>query len=561
MTRPDAVDLTIYLIKEGRDGSTCLSSAAGLRQFPLSFPGGLRGTLVVKPPRPNVPKWARFFTGQMNPREFGKGSSPAAALLLGVGDRWFAITFGPAGRFIVDQDAIEERFGLITVLNTIPEDRLRSLDKTAFDARGTHSRVQTSREATPTEFGLDVENDLVMAVTGRPSDADASLGVRMTGMDALRATVHLELQELPRQLSRYLRKYQSSAYKAAFPWVDHIAAVHDGQMIEVLDEYLVAAIREEDTDTCWLAVPGVVDWATYNRFRYGAHRRNALHHDLDLATWLCEREAVSKGRRARGDVSVGQLKQARVVCVDENANERQGWSIYKCLSAEVTRGDKSYVLSGGQWYRIDNDIVAQVDRFYADLGRYENALPEYDDDSERDYNVRVSRESEGRLALLDADLIAFGGTRQKVEVCDLYSDARDFIHVKRYSQSSALSHLFSQGTVAGELFRSQSTFRELVNSKLPSTHRVPNCEVAPGTNEYRVVFAVISSEPGPALHLPFFSRLNLRSATRRLQAYGFRVAVAKIPVNAERAVTRTYLGTPEVRDRVMARRTARGGRQ
>ena len=49
-----------------------------------------------------------------------------------------------------------------------------------------------------------------------------------------------------------------------------------------------------------------------------------------------------------------------------------------------------------------------------------------------------------------------------------------------------------------------------------------------------MVFAVISDRPGP-LVLPFFSRLNLRHAVRRLDGYGFRVAKAKILVTETRA--------------------------
>ena len=50
----------------------------------------------------------------------------------------------------------------------------------------------------------------------------------------------------------------------------------------------------------------------------------------------------------------------------------------------------------------------------------------------------------------------------------------------------------------------------------------------PKQGEYRVVFAVISDRPGP-LVLPFFSRLNLKHAVRRLDGYGFRVAKGQNP--------------------------------
>jgi len=71
-----------------------------------------------------------------------------------------------------------------------------------------------------------------------------------------------------------------------------------------------------------------------------------------------------------------------------------------------------------------------------------------------------------------------------------------------------------------------------VNEKLPKTHRLHDPKQRPKYNQFRVVFGIISDRPG-ALRLPFFSRLNLKHAAKRLEAYGFRVAKAKIEVNQE----------------------------
>ena len=40
--------------------------------------------------------------------------------------------------------------------------------------------------------------------------------------------------------------------------------------------------------------------------------------------------------------------------------------------------------------------------------------------------------------------------------------------------------------------------------------------------------------------IPFFSRLNLRAAVRRLEGYGYRVALAKIQVNEARSKKKRY---------------------
>lgn len=102
--------------------------------------------------------------------------------------------------------------------------------------------------------------------------------------------------------------------------------------------------------------------------------------------------------------------------------------------------------------------------------------------------------------------------------------------MKRYGQSSALSHLFAQGVVSGEIFQMDATFRHEVNKLLPQNCQIANPETRPKRDEFRVIYAIISDRPGP-LHLPFFSRLNLKHAAKRLEIAGFRVAKAKIPVD------------------------------
>ncbi len=130
---------------------------------------------------------------------------------------------------------------------------------------------------------------------------------------------------------------------------------------------------------------------------------------------------------------------------------------------------------------------------------------------------------------MDQRNIVYGGSHSKIEFCDLYSNQREIFHVKRYGQSSALSHLFAQGLVSGELFQRDEHFRREVNRKLPVSHRLESPKDRPARDHFRVIFAIITDKPG-ALQLPFFSRLNLRHAASRLEMYGFRVAKAKIVV-------------------------------
>jgi len=80
----------------------------------------------------------------------------------------------------------------------------------------------------------------------------------------------------------------------------------------------------------------------------------------------------------------------------------------------------------------------------------------------------------------------------------------------------------------------------LVNHRLPRSHKLSDSDKRPATGEYQIVFAIVSDAEGTDLTIPFFSRLNLRSAVRRLQGYGYRVAIAKIPVEPTRSKRKRY---------------------
>src|SRR6266571_6040072 len=131
--------------------------------------------------------------------------------------------------------------------------------------------------------------------------------------------------------------------------------------------------------------------------------------------------------------------------------------------------------------------------------------------------------------LLDRRLVppAFGGDR--IEVCDLLSKQGHFIHVKKRTRSSTLSHLFAQGTVSAEAFLGDSGFRDglrqVVNKLKPSFASLVPRE-RPDPSRYEVAYVIITKKPeNVPKSLPFFSQLHLMQAAHRLRVMGYRVSV------------------------------------
>jgi len=536
--QPPQITITSYLIKADKDVASLISDRRRLKHKRLTLSNGLRCDLYVHSLSPRPPRWAKFLEHYVDADFLGHNQSTGGVLLVPVEGRIFAVTFGQGGRFIIDQDSYEERYGLFVVLNSIEQDQIKTIDKSTFDALTTHSRVQSSKEASPQEFGVDVEQDLVRAVTGTPKDK--SLGERLTGMDALRSSSKMKLEELPALLKKHLEQSRASSYKKTFPWVDHIAEIKGSTLQEALNTKLVDEIRSEKFDRCWLAIPDIIDWSDVDGFKYGLKARNAKYHDLHLPDFIDEFKDLSGEKLGTSAISLNLLKNRSVMCIGDDDEVIRKWSLYTCLYCEIDHDGQMYLLSGGKWYRVDRDFVDDVNKYFEKLPRYAGNLPLYDDNSEGNYNDRVCREKPQDLALMDRQLIHYAGPRSGIEFCDIYTSNKDIIHVKRYGQSKVFSHFFSQGAVSGELFHTQAAFRRIVNEKLPDTHKITDPRKVPDRDEYQVVFAIVSDTKATGLTIPFFSRLNLRAACNRLIGYGYRVAISKIPVNEMRRKTKRY---------------------
>src|SRR5258706_13482784 len=112
-----AESLTIFLAKEGfTEPAHLLKSTGGLKSYPIKDDDGDVGTLFIQPPSSHVPRWADFFAGQVDTKEFGRVASASAALIVPLGDRTVVLAFGQ-GRHLVDLGNVEDRFGRKVSLN------------------------------------------------------------------------------------------------------------------------------------------------------------------------------------------------------------------------------------------------------------------------------------------------------------------------------------------------------------------------------------------------------------------------------------------------------------
>ena len=505
---PKLASLNIFAI---RDNITDVFKE-DYHSHPITLDQDQIGTLYVKRSNPQRPEWLpEFFGAAVDPDSLPLllNSTSAAVLLVTVSTKTFAIAFGH-GRYMLNPTAIEPRFGLRTALNGVNVREIRSLDRKTLEAVSMYTREQASRASSFNTFDMNVQRDLLRSITGRM--LDESLGLTVTGKDAFHIRSRVTVRTLLPKLEEWYDLSRQDTYRQRFPWIDNIAEISDKTTRDRLDDRLVDMLHSGDTDGIWLAPPEIMSWDNVDGFKFRTPKADALP-DLDLRSYFEDKY------RPQTEVTITNLRRDRVFVRSNQLDaDIDRWRVYQCIHADIDDGRDRFILDEGQWYRIDPDYAAELAAFRASLPRTAIRLPEYDDDDEATYNDRAAKRPQ--LELMDKDLVKGIETdaRSRIEVCDLLHAEGAFIHVKRYSGSSTLSHLFSQGAVAADNMRFNPEFQRRVAKKYPDII-LSNGRFDPDRHE--IAYAIIARPGREDVRLPFFSLVNLNLFTSIIRRRGY----------------------------------------
>ena len=518
MGKEKSVKINAYLLKDDYEFGDPLISDGKMSETEVDIPNSGPGLLYVTQSRPHSPDWAWFLTPiDEDAIKKLRVASVSVVLVLRADKRYFAVCFGH-GYAHIDKRFVEARFGLRTCLNAVDPETIRFLDKRTFDSLGKLSREQSTRPVTVSEFGLEVDKDLLRSIVGKP--IDERFGNQIAGKDAVSVRIPIVASQLPSFLKRCYRESKKDTYRENFRFIDNIAEISDPELVERLDKKLVEEINESAVSKIWLAVPDIVKWESSAGFKYGNSKNDLIVDDIRLRDFLARWDY-------EGDLSIEDLKKRRIFQIDnDETTVTAKWTAHHCLYAEVALDSKIFILTEGSWYNVFQDFVQSVQTEIDAIPAYSKELAIWGDEHEQHYNQRVYEQSDGHYALMDRKQIFHGGGSSSIEFCDLLSADKEIIHIKNYSGSSVLSHLFHQGTVSAFMTAGDLTFRRKVNEKLPDTHKIPEDNTFQ-TSDYEVVYAIGTREP-MTFELPFFSKVSLRNSVRQLRVSQYKVSFAKI---------------------------------
>lgn len=442
--------------------------------------------------------------------------------------RVFAITFG-FGRNLLDTDKFEERFGINTALNLISAKELRSIDSNTLGKTPRSQHVQIDRDAEITDFDLDSEYDLLKSVCGKV-DASA-IGAQpdlaginsVSGRSSLSLSKEITYDKIDPMLRQLYATFRSNAYRQKFPDIDLILELRDKASIDALTLELVRLLNADPLDETDIrvSIPEMIEWANVSGFSYGPG--DQTHTELELADLVTYLKKRNKGNPIDYDI----LKRYRIDCIDANGNRGKGWPLKNSLSAEIRLNGCQYILNEGKWYKFDDDYIRQINDYINRVQYWTGQLPSCGKkEAEKDYNRRVCDANAGYIHL-DCELQRPDG-KSPVEVCDIFTPDKEYIHVKKCRGAPDLSHLFNQGFISGEILLNYPASRQKLIADKPEMAQYIDPD-AYRAGDYTVIFGIITDKPGPKLDFPLFSKISFRSVARRLTSMGYRVLLHPIP--------------------------------
>ena len=465
--------------------------------------------------RVNKPSWIKgFFGNELNDLELLNRSSKGVYFVkvtIGSKERFFALPFG-YGYSMIDKLYCEDDFGFKIVLNLVG--KIRKIKKRTLSSDPKNTTEQLSKIGDISDFGIDIEQDLIEEITGKPNDSYFGNNL-VTGKVAFTASIQVDIGNVEEFLKRCFEYYQKKDYQKRFAFIDQVKEIRD---VDEWNAKLIDQLKNSNNENVqvWMAIPEIIEWEDVAGFSY-SNKKDNLVDDILLEDF---QKSLSDSQKKLLDID--WLKKKKISCFRSSSDQEYiNWSAFDCLYCEVTKDRRKILLSNGKWYEIAEGFVDQVETSYKntiDNSLGINFIDCNKKEHEDKYNKRLSKEIGG--VLMDRKNIIYGGGSSSVEFCDVYDEKnKALIHIKNYYGSSALSHLFAQGKVSGQMFLSDKKFRDKVKEKEKELKFNPGTNPRP--NDYKIIFGIIS-ESKKSLNIPFFSKVNFKSTKNLLNTFGYK---------------------------------------
>ena len=507
--------ISMYLIKEDYSkGTKFLKDPIDTDH--IDFP---TGTLYYIESKVTAPKWVKSFFNESIDK-FKQANSRAVFIVKIEGCKnYFAITFGQ-GLHLLNDSAIEEKFGLRVLLNSVEHDRLKLVTKQTLDGNHNVSTMQLPRASDIYEFNIDTETDLVKKMKGKSVGGIFSDKL-INGGDSLIFTSQYNVSNIDDLVSEVYRLYRQDNYKEHFEFIDNIKLVKKNDEIEKLDQILEEKIANNEVELSFM-FPGENVESVYT-YKIGS-KKSEISLDIDYDDYIKYLDINSK------TLTLDNLKHDKVYYDVDGSNDFHFFkTMYNCCIAEFKDNKHHYCLISGKWYDIKEDFYNAVERYYDKEVEVEKEIQFIPCNwrTEDEYNEQLTIHLKDAVEM-HKKTIKTEYQSSPVEVADVFFK-NSYIHVKQDTSSSKLSHLFSQGFVSASLLM-QRNFQEAILKEY-NDETVKKSIIDFDASNNKIVYAIISNQKQEKPKIPFFSKITLKHYHYQLKNWGYKVTIRNIPRN------------------------------
>lgn len=516
--------LSVYLMRDSVKKfediliDKALKGPAPFRNLPASttLPYPCKAYIQVNKSGP--PKWESFLKGAFKTgslRLVNQNSS--FVLLIKKQKRFFAVTLG-FGFLAINPAVIESRFGLMVAANWLT--KVNGVETNVIDRVTSNKKLHVGTGSDIAELALNPQIDFIRRMEGKlPTNSAAT---KISGCDSCCITTKGDITSLGAICTDLLDRYEATDYKKLYGFLDNLVPLskHDNRRAD-LEQQLVDRLKAKSYDKISIAFPEMPDEERLNHYKVSCDTSV----DLDELTLEGLYEFIYDYTI---DVNLDKIYVLGIGNDDSPVTRRRPLRDY--LAAEFEHGNETFIFCNGEWFLAEAHYVKHVRAEVAALPDLTATLalaPVRNKESEGAYNSRMATLND--LLLMDKDNFRIGGSHDKIEVCDLLSERRELICVKKMESSSSMSHLFGQGSVSATLLRSEAAYRKNLNdsalAEWPKFKFIDDSNF----NDVTVVYAVATRKSEQLSEgMFFFSLVNLLNHVRTIRLTGCKVGLSKI---------------------------------
>lgn len=429
--------------------------------------------------------------------------------------RIFAMPFG-YGKSMLQKDVYEEQFGLKIVLNTIENNTIKSLSKTDIGTNYKKSKEQMPKASTIYDFDFDVSMELIKEVTAKSGDEFDN--VVISGNDGFNFATDKNINNIDELLIKLYDLYTSSKYTTHFAWLDNIKLVKSKELINELNKTVVSLLNDRQFNKIWLAIPEIIDWPSIKGIKISGDKN--IYDDIDC-------EAFLNSFIDSKIIDFGQIENKEIATIsNENNDKIKSWKASSCLVGSIIYKGNTYSIDNGKWYKVNEKFEKEINDYYDNNISVSNIelieCPEFYDETK--YNQILTNSLKNSKMLHETKISIGGGQGNNIEPCDIIAN-HQLIFIKKNGGSSQLSHLFNQAAVSSRAFKDKE-FRNKLRKKVGEDVIEPEDNFA--SNNYTITLGIIDDREEPKPHIPFFSKVTIKNASKLIEDLGYKFNVKNI---------------------------------